>query len=60
MQIEASCRVVRLDAAGVAIEFSGVSLESYYHLRDLLMANANDGHQVEEELVSHAGLKKRS
>ncbi len=60
MQIEARVRVVRSDANDVALEFTGVAVESYHHLRYLLMSNADDAGNVEEELVSHAGIKRRS
>ena len=57
MQIEASVRVTRCDANEIALEFTGVAMECYHHLRHLLMNNAVDN--IESELESQAGIKER-
>ena len=58
MQIEASVRVIRAEPTGAVIEFLHIALEGYHHLRYLLMSNAEDDGAMEDEVVSHAGIRR--
>ncbi len=57
--IEMRGTVVRAAGAGVAVQFTEIEAESYDHLRNLVLHNASDTTQVEQEIVSHLGLKPR-
>ena len=44
---------------GFAIQFTEIiGLDSLEHLRNIIMFNTHDPHQVEEEFHGHLGLKK--
>ena len=53
-------RVARLDRGGMAIEFREMSLDSYIHLRNLVLYNTTELDRVENELKNHVGLRPRS
>jgi hypothetical protein len=59
LRIEVTGRVVRVDDAGMAVEFSEMGVDSFDHLRRLVLYNSTDTDQVEQELKSHLGLKRR-
>ena len=48
--IAARGRIVRSDAQGLAVAFSGLSEESFFHLKKLVQYNAGDADVVEREL----------
>ncbi|HKL77779.1 MAG TPA: PilZ domain-containing protein [Gammaproteobacteria bacterium] len=48
--IEADCRVVRCADGECAVEFTGVELDSMGHLRNLVAYNADDAHQIDQEI----------
>lgn len=48
--IEVDCQVIRSDATGVAIDFTGMEPESFLHLRNLVRFNAPDADQIDAEL----------
>ena len=48
--IEIDCTVIRSDATGVAIDFTGMEPESFLHLRNLVRYNAPDADQIDAEL----------
>lgn len=51
--------VVRGGEGGFAIQFTEIiGLDSLEHLRNIIMFNTHDPHQVEEEFHGHLGLKK--
>src|SRR5262249_44082882 len=52
-------RVVRAEAAGLAIEFPELAWDSFQHLRQVVTYNAADVPAVEKELAEHLGLKRR-
>ncbi|ATX82892.1 PilZ domain-containing protein [Mariprofundus ferrinatatus] len=58
--IKANGKVIRSTEDGISIEISEIDLDSFGHLRNLVLMNARDGSQVEDELKSHLGLKKPS
>lgn len=59
-RVEILGRVVRMSGETIGLEFLGVrGVESLDHLRRLVLYNAPDTSQVEEEFREHRGLKKR-
>ena len=51
--------VVRAGPAGCAIQFTEIiGLESLEHLRNLILFNAHNPHEVEQEFHDHLGLKR--
>lgn len=58
LSIEASGVVQRTAADGVALAFTETDPESLHHLQLLMMYNAPDPNQVEEELDSSVGIKR--
>jgi hypothetical protein len=60
IQIRARGRVARLYPEGIAIEFDKLDgLESYEHLKNLVRYNAADLDQVEDEIHTHLGIRKK-
>ncbi|MDQ6950044.1 MAG: PilZ domain-containing protein [Mariprofundales bacterium] len=57
IEIKAVGRVVRADAKLIAIAFVQVYLESMPYLRNLILYNAAETEQVEQEFASHMGIK---
>ena len=49
--------IVRADAGGVAVAFTRISPDGFGHLRRLVLYNATDADQVEQELARSVGLK---
>ena len=59
VRISVAGRVVRAEASGMAVEFTELGMESYEHLKALVLYNAADWEQVEEEFATHLGLRAR-
>ncbi len=60
IQIRARGRVVRLYPEGMALEFDKLDgLDSYEHLTNLVHYNATDLDQVEDEIRTHLGIRKK-
>lgn len=55
--IRAEGRVVRGRDDGVAIAFEAVDLESIPHLRNLILYNAEETDQVQQEFTEHMGIR---
>ena len=53
-------RVARLDHGGMAIEFREMGLDSYLHLRNLVLYNTTEPDRLEKELKNHLGLRPLS
>jgi len=53
-------RIARVEAGGVALEFTGVDADSIEHLRRLILYNAADVDLAEEEIAAHIGIERRS
>ena len=51
-------RIVRSDEDGMGIEFFELPLESYEHLRNMVLLNSHDPEQVEREFREHIGIRK--
>ena len=60
LHITVAARVVRSDQDGMGIEFTEMPLESYDHLRRMVLMNATDPERVEKEFRDHIGLKRAS
>ena len=57
--VNATASVVRAEDHGVALEFSEIPLDTFDHLRNLVLYNAQNPGQVEREFSEHIGLKRR-
>src|SRR5262245_49098471 len=54
-------QVARVDASGMGIEITEiVGIESFEHLRNLVLYNSSDINQVEQEFHNHIGIKPRT
>jgi len=50
IEIKLDARVVRAESNGIGVEFEGIqNLESYHHLRNLVMYNSSAPEQILEE-----------
>ena len=59
LEVHAQGTIVRPGPGGVAIQFSEiVGIDSLEHLRNLILFNTRDPHQVEQEFHDHLGLKR--
>lgn len=56
-RIETYGTVVRIGEHGVAINFEEIDETSITHLRRLIMYNAEDADQVDQEFHNHVGIK---
>jgi hypothetical protein len=53
-------RVVRVEPEGTAVDFTELSLDAYEHLKNLVRLNSDNIEQVEAELRSHLGIRRKS
>lgn len=61
VEIRTSGIVAAIHAEGFGMEFTAIDgLESYMHLRNLVLYNTQDVEKVEEEIRSHAGIKRKA
>ncbi|MEW5700882.1 MAG: PilZ domain-containing protein [Candidatus Zixiibacteriota bacterium] len=56
--IETEGRIVRAEPDGAAVEFTGMDLDSFHHLRNLVLYNAPNPVQIENEFENHLGLRR--
>ena len=56
--IEARGSIVRSKPGTLAVQFSEVDVDSYEHLRQLILNNSEDPERVEQEFLSHRGIRK--
>ena len=45
-------KVTRQDATGLGISFDSMDLDSHFHLKNIIMYNASDPEDIEEEIYS--------
>ncbi len=58
---DVSAEVVRSHEETIALAFVEVPIESYTHLKNIVLANSADTDRIEGELANHLGIKpKRS
>jgi hypothetical protein len=60
LHITVKARIASSSEDGMGIEFTEMPLESYDHLRKLVLLNASDPDRVEKEFRDHLGLKRAS
>lgn len=59
-RIEVHATVTRVDTGGMGLEITGIlGVESFEHLRNLVLYNAPQREQVEQEIQSHRGIRRR-
>lgn len=59
IRIGANAEIIRIRPEGFALHFHELlELDSYEHLRNLVLFNAEDPNQAETEFDSHLGLKR--
>lgn len=56
--IEAKGKIVRSGTNSVAVEFAELDLNSYHHLRRLILLNAEDPEEAEQEFIAHWGIRQ--
>lgn len=44
--------VVRVDGDGIALHFTEIDIDSFYHLKNIIYYNSNDPDAIEEEFVN--------
>ncbi|MFH1091513.1 MAG: PilZ domain-containing protein [Pseudomonadota bacterium] len=52
LELHMKGRVVRQDPGGLAVDFVEVDLDSFSHLRNIVLYNSEDPAEVDQELVS--------
>jgi len=58
LHFQVKARIVRSDGDGMGIEFVELPLESYDHLRHMVLLNARDPEVVEREFREHLGIRR--
>lgn len=58
LEVRADVEVMRVTPEGIGLQILEVELESYHHLRQVLLHNAPDPRAVEGELKRHLGLRR--
>lgn len=56
LTIHALGEVTRCDADGVGVRFCGLDVDSYPHLKNLVLYNSEHSEKAEREIQSHAGI----
>lgn len=56
--IEAAGKIVRSDSGSIAVEFTGLDPDSFYHLRQLILNNAGDPEKAESQFDAHWGIRR--
>jgi hypothetical protein len=60
VRIEVGGKVARVDTDGMGVEITEiVGVESFAHLRNLVLYNSPDTDQVEQEFHDHIGIRRR-
>lgn len=57
LPIEARGTVVRSGPGSVAVQFTELDLDSYQHLRQLILCNTGEPEKAEQEFLSHWGIR---
>jgi hypothetical protein len=57
--IEADGKIIRSEPSSLAVEFTRLDLDSYHHLRQLILNNTDDPEKAEQEFSSHWGIRPR-
>ncbi len=59
-KIEVRGTVLRGQGDGIVVSFSEMTMETYNHLKNVVLYNTPETEKVENEFRSHIGIKKRS
>jgi hypothetical protein len=60
VRIEVGGKVARVDKTGMGLEITDIiGVQSFEHLRNLVLYNSPDPNQVEQEFQDHIGIKQR-
>jgi hypothetical protein len=60
IRIEVAGTIARVETTGMGLEITEVvGVESFEHLQNLVLYNAPDPKQVEQEFKGHIGLKRK-
>jgi hypothetical protein len=59
VKIRSQGSIVRVSAHGIGVQFSGMDLESFLHLKNVVLYNCQDTAVVESEFRAHLGLKPK-
>ncbi len=60
IRIEVNGKIARVDADGMGMEITEIiGIESFAHLRNLVLYNASNVDQVEQEFHEHIGIKRK-
>jgi hypothetical protein len=60
IRIEVGGKVARADTGGMGLEITEiVGVDSFEHLQNLVLYNASDTEQVEQEFHDHIGIKRK-
>jgi hypothetical protein len=57
--IEADGKIIRSEPGSLAVEFTQLDLDSYHHLRQLILNNTDEPERAEKEFSSHWGIRPR-
>jgi hypothetical protein len=57
--IEAKGKIIRSDRRNLAVEFTELDVDSYNHLRQLILNNSEDPERAEAEFSAHWGIRPR-
>jgi hypothetical protein len=58
--LEAEGKVIRSEPGSLAIEFTELDLDSYHHLRQLVLLNTAEPEKAEQEFIAHWGIRPRA
>lgn len=58
LPIEAAGRIIRSDPGSLAMEFVELDLDSYQHLRQLILNNTDEPEKAEQEFLSNPGIRR--
>ncbi len=55
--IEAQGEVIRSEPGSLAVRFTELDLDSYHHLKQLILNNTDDPERAEQEFSAHWGIR---
>ncbi len=58
VSIHAKGKMVRFQEGSLAVEFTELDIDSYHHLQQLIVNNADDPERAEQEFAAHWGIRK--
>jgi hypothetical protein len=58
IRIDATGMTIRSQGGSLAVKFIDIDLDSYQHLRQLIVNNTDDPDRAEQEFAAHWGIRK--